>query len=506
MNKIVVYLRLSKEDYNKCQESESIGNQRKYLTAYIQNHKELKGMYVEEYVDDGYSGGNFQRPSFQRMLEDVKERKIHCIIVKDLSRFSRDYIETGNFLENIFPFLGIRFIAINDHYDSAIQNINGMELNTQFKTLLYELYIRDLSERIKKTVMELKSQGKNINGHTMFGYLKDNNCKYHIIIDEKTAPIVKEAYQLILQGYSCGDIANIFNEKGYITPSERKEELQILDYTRNLKKGTELKKRIWTSAIVSRITNSELYTGDYIYNKYRETKIGKRRRIMLPEKDWKKIENTHEAIISREDFKQVQEMKKSKMIPNKRNGNSTSIFSKKVICEECGRTMGFRKDSRKKPGKIYKYRSYFCRVCQERKLSNRVKEQKIIDLVKMKREELKMECIQESKKEKIVKINYSYEIDKINSDLQSLYEQYKKTKIEKEEYLKEKEKLQERKIKLEVQKKQEAEEDRKQNNILLNSDEDEASLREFADKYIDKIIVSRQGKIELQMRELKYSF
>lgn len=135
-----------------------------------------------------------------------------------------------------------------------------------------------------------------------------------------------------------------------------------------------------------------------------------------------------------------------------------------------------------------------------------MKEQKIIDLVKMKREELKMECIQESKKEKIVKINYSYEIDKINSDLQSLYEQYKKTKIEKEEYLKEKEKLQERKIKLEVQKKQEAEEDRKQNNILLNSDEDEASLREFADKYIDKIIVSRQGKIELQMRELKYSF
>src|SRR3712207_2231034 len=117
-----------------------------------------------------------------------------------------------------------------------------------------------------------------------------------------------------------------------------------------------------------------------------------------------------------------------------------------------------------------------------------------------------MKCIQESKKEKIEKINYSYEIDKINSDLQSLYEQYKKTKTEKEEYLKEKEKLQERKIKLEVQKKQEAEEDRKQNNILLNSDEDEASLREFADKYIDKIIVSRQGKIELQMRELKYSF
>ncbi|HEK9696447.1 TPA: recombinase family protein, partial [Streptococcus equi subsp. equi] len=210
MNRIAIYLRLSEEDYKKTDESVSIVNQRDYVRNYIENENSLKDCEIEEYIDDGFSATNTNRPSFLRLIDNIKAGRINTIIVKDMSRFSRDYILLGDYLSNILPFLKIRFIAINDNYDSINEDGNGIDTDIQFKTLYYDLFSKELSEKVKSSFKQLKSQGKNTNWAAPFGYIKDPKDKHHIILDEKTAFIVKEAFDLLLEGYSCNQVANIF--------------------------------------------------------------------------------------------------------------------------------------------------------------------------------------------------------------------------------------------------------------------------------------------------------
>ncbi|HEK9588712.1 TPA: recombinase family protein, partial [Streptococcus equi subsp. equi] len=208
MNRIAIYLRLSEEDYKKTDESVSIVNQRDYVRNYIENENSLKDCEIEEYIDDGFSATNTNRPSFLRLIDNIKAGRINTIIVKDMSRFSRDYILLGDYLSNILPFLKIRFIAINDNYDSINEDGNGIDTDIQFKTLYYDLFSKELSEKVKSSFKQLKSQGKNTNWAAPFGYIKDPKDKHHIILDEKTAFIVKEAFDLLLEGYSCNQVAN----------------------------------------------------------------------------------------------------------------------------------------------------------------------------------------------------------------------------------------------------------------------------------------------------------
>ena len=503
MNRIAIYLRLSEEDYKKTDESISIVNQRDYIRSYIENENSLKNSEIEEYIDDGYSATNTNRPSFLRLVDDIKGGRVGTIIVKDMSRFSRDYILLGDYLSNIFPFLKIRFIAINDNYDSINENGNGIDTDTQFKTLYYDLFSKELSEKVRSSVKQIKSQGKNTNWAAPFGYIKDPEDKYHIIIDKKTAFIVKEAFDLLLKGYSCIQVANIFNEKGYITRSERKEELKLSDYTRNLVTGSKVKKRVWTNPSISQLTSNELYTGDYVYNKYRETKIGGRKKILLPEEEWKIILNTHEAIISREVFDKVKKIKEKRSFGGYTGNKNRSIFSDKIFCKECGRHMSFRSDSRQKKNsdKIYKYRSYYCNLCKAEKTPNNIKEKDIIELIKPKLKDFK---IQKTLKEerviehKNVKEDILKEISILNSDLQIIYENYKKKNISKDEYLKEKTFIQDKKILLESkleELKSEKIDSRKETDIDVL--DEEGLLKAYARSLIDKIIVSRSGEIEI---------
>lgn len=503
MNRIAIYLRLSEEDYKKTDESISIVNQRDYIRSYIENENSLKDNEIEEYIDDGYSATNTNRPSFLRLIDDIKNDRVGTIIVKDMSRFSRDYILLGDYLSNILPFLKIRFIAINDNYDSINENGNGIDTDTQFKTLYYDLFSKELSEKVRGAVKQIKSQGKNTNWAAPFGYIKDPEDKYHIIIDKKTAFIVKEAFYLLLKGYSCIQVANIFNEKGYITRSERKEELKLSDYTRNLVTGSKVKKRVWTNPSISQLTSNELYTGDYVYNKYRETKIGGRKRILLPEEEWKIILNTHEAIISREVFDKVKKIKEKRSFGGYTGNKNRSIFSDKIFCKECGRHMSFRSDSRQKKNsdKIYKYRSYYCNLCKAEKTPNNIKEKDIIELIKPKLKDFK---IQKTLKEerviehKNVKEDILKEISILNSNLQIIYENYKKKNISKDEYLKEKTFIQDKKILLESkleELKSEKIDSRKETDIDVL--DEEGLLKAYVRSLIDKIIVSRSGEIEI---------
>lgn len=177
MNRIAIYLRLSEEDYKKTDESISIVNQRDYIRSYIENENSLKDSEIEEYIDDGYSATNTNRPSFLRLIDDIKGGRVGTIIVKDMSRFSRDYILLGDYLSNILPFLKIRFIAINDNYDSLKEQGNGIDTDAQFKTLYYDLFSKELSEKVRSSVKQIKSQGKNTNWAAPFGYIKDPEDK-----------------------------------------------------------------------------------------------------------------------------------------------------------------------------------------------------------------------------------------------------------------------------------------------------------------------------------------
>lgn len=503
MNRVAIYLRLSEEDYKKADESISIVNQRDYMRSYIEDENSLKDSEIEEYIDDGYSATNTNRPSFLRLIDDIKNGRVGTIIVKDMSRFSRDYILLGDYLSNILPFFKIRFIAINDNYDSLKEQGNGIDTDAQFKTLYYDLFSKELSEKVRSSVKQIKSQGKNTNWAAPFGYIKDPEDKYHIIIDKRTVFIVKESFDLLLKGYSCIQIANIFNEKGYITRSERKEELKLSDYTGNLVTGSKVKKRVWTNASISQITSNELYTGDYVYNKYKETKIGGRKRILLPEEEWKVIPNTHEAIISREVFDKVKKIKEKRSFGGYTGNKNRSIFSDKIFCKECGRHMSFRCDSRQKKNsdKIYKYKSYYCNLCKAEKTPNNIKEKDIIKLIKPKLKDFKIENT--LKKDKVIdyekeKENILKEISILNSNLQISYESYKKKIISKEAYLKKKSFIQDKKILLEskLEELKPKKIDSKKETDIAVLDE-EGLLKAYVRSLIDKIIVSRSGEIEI---------
>lgn len=232
------YLRLSIEDGDKA-ESNSIGNQRELIRDFA---AERPGLYlVEEYADDGYTGTNFERPGFKRMMEDIKSGKINCIIVKDLSRFGRNYIEMGKYLEQIFPMMGIRFIAINDNYDNAnTESSDSDSIVVPFKNLLNDSYCRDISIKVRSQLDMKRRKGEFIGGYAIYGYCKDKRNKNRLVVDEYAADIVRSIYRRKLEGMSAQAIAEQLNSENVLAPSEYKR-LCGLNYHSGFKAGTHAK-------------------------------------------------------------------------------------------------------------------------------------------------------------------------------------------------------------------------------------------------------------------------
>ena len=211
------YLRLSQEDGDK-EESNSIRNQRDLISDFAAQHNDIR--IVDEYVDDGYSGANFERPAFQKMIEDIKKQKINCIIVKDLSRLGRNYIETGKYLEKIFPRLGVRFVSITDNYDSANEPGDLDQIIVPFKNLINDAYCRDISLKVRSQFEVKRKNGKYVGSFAMYGYCKDPVDKNHLIVDEYAAEIVQLIFNMKLDGYSPQHIADKLNEMHVLTPLE----------------------------------------------------------------------------------------------------------------------------------------------------------------------------------------------------------------------------------------------------------------------------------------------
>lgn len=252
------YLRLSIEDGDKA-ESNSIGNQRELIRDFA---AERPGLHlVEEYADDGYTGTNFERPGFKRMMEDIKSGKINCIIVKDLSRLGRNYIEMGKYLEQIFPMMGIRFIAINDNYDNANAESNDSDnIVVPFKNLLNDSYCRDISIKVRSQLDMKRRKGEFIGGYAIYGYCKDERNKNRLVVDEYAADVVRSIYRRKLEGMSAQAIAEQLNSENVLAPSEYKR-LCGLNYHSGFKAGTHAK---WQAIQVLRILKNEVYTGTMV--------------------------------------------------------------------------------------------------------------------------------------------------------------------------------------------------------------------------------------------------
>ena len=343
-----IYLRLSSDDGDKA-ESDSIRNQRSLLQDFVSKHSELS--LIEEYVDDGYSGANFERPAFQRMMENVRNHKINCIIVKDLSRLGRNYIETGRYLEKIFPVLGVRFIAVNDHYDSADTKNDADQIIVPFKNLINDAYCRDISMKIRSQLEIKRKKGEFTGSYASYGYAKDPVDKNHLVIDEYAAEIVRFIFNMKMDGYSADRIAMKLNEMGVLTPMEYKRSCGF-NYTCGFRSYKDAK---WCATSVLRILKNELYVGTMVQGKTRKINYKVKVCMDVRPEDWVRVEGTHEPIVSREIFECVQNLMKldTRTSPEE---EMIYIFSGLLRCGDCGQNMVHRVV--KKKGKQYRY--YHC--------------------------------------------------------------------------------------------------------------------------------------------------
>ena len=291
---VAIYIRLSKEDDN-LGESESIQNQKILLTKYV---KEQGYTLVDIYIDDGYTGTNFNRPSFQRMLKDIENGKVNMVITKDLSRLSRDYIGTGEYVEKWFPAHNVRYVALTDNIDTFLDNSNNDI--APFKAILNDMYAKDLSKKIRTALHTMQSEGKWVGGCPPFGYKVDPDDKNHLVIDEVEAPIVKRIFDMFASGVRINKIRDAFNNENVPTFSTTRNR----NFTRNGNNGNIY--GYWCNTTIKKILQNRLYTGDMIQNRRSRLSYKYRKIICNPKENWIIVENTHEAIIDKNTFNKVQ--------------------------------------------------------------------------------------------------------------------------------------------------------------------------------------------------------
>lgn len=338
MADVALYLRLSKADgdlgKDSKDESYSIENQRKLLKDYLQSSGELQGT-VKEYIDDGYSGTNFNRPAFIQMVEDAKSGKINVILVKDLSRLGRDYIGVGDYLEQIFPLIGVRVIAVNSHYDSNQYVGDTIGLDMSITNLVNTLYSRDISKKFRSAIHTKWKQGVSTNSKAPFGYRKLLDKKWEV--DKEAAEVVRLIFDLALQGYRIMQIVNVLNEKDLPTPGKlrylRGENLAI--------KKVDDREWLWEKNMVGTIIKNYTYTGALIQGKTYSVRVCDKRRRKTNPTQQIIIENHHKAIISYEEFEQAQGITRTGKEMGFRKDSGFSLRGK-IRCGNCGLNMKYR--------------------------------------------------------------------------------------------------------------------------------------------------------------------
>ena len=332
------YIRLSSADEDirmgDKAESNSVVNQRKLLDCYLESHREFSNCTILEFLDDGRSGTNLDRPGMRAMLDAARRHEIDCIIVKDFSRFARDYIESGRYLEQVFPALGIRFISVNDCYDSydfpygTAGNINNGLLN-----LINEMYSRDLSQKSKAAKRLYAQRGQCISAYPVYGYLKSPEDKRTWIPDLEAAPVVQRMFNWYVEGLTPTEIAKRLNEDGIPTPAQHKRALGSKRQLWN----SERTDNFWRATTIGKILRDERYTGKLVALKTTLSELGNINSAKAIEKDdWIIVPGAFEAIISQEIFDQVQARIEAVGPPRKLGPMKRQLFSRKLKCGHCG--------------------------------------------------------------------------------------------------------------------------------------------------------------------------
>ncbi|MCF0129983.1 MAG: recombinase family protein [Pseudobutyrivibrio sp.] len=297
-----MYLRLSREDGDldsgKKAESNSISSQKALIKQFLKDKDDI--ILVSERVDDGYTGSNFERPQFQLMMEDIKRGVVDCVIVKDLSRFGREYIDSGNYLERIFPALGVRFIAITDNVDSINDQQN--ELMISFKNLLNDAYCRDISIKIRSNLEVKRKNGDVVASFVNYGYMKDPDNKYRMIIDEEAAMVVRDIFRMKLNGYNNGAIARSLDARNILSPAAYRQSKGSNYYSPFMKN----ERPSWAPSVVRDILSNKVYIGTLTQGRYTTPNHKVKTFIIKPENEWVVIEDHHEPIVSKREFALVQ--------------------------------------------------------------------------------------------------------------------------------------------------------------------------------------------------------
>lgn len=354
-----MYLRLSRDDSDVGEvtdrggsiksESNSIGNQRELIRAYIHDHDDIE--LFDIYIDDGFSGSNFERPEFKRMINDMEAGKVNCIIVKDLSRFGRDYIESGRYIQKIFPSLGVRFIAITDHFDSFHADAGESGIVLPVKNFINDSYCRDISMKVKSQLEVKRKNGECISAFAPYGYKKAEYDKNQLVVDEYAAEIVKKIFSWKMEGLAVSAIAGKLNELGILSPKEYKKSVGINFQSGFSGAGTSK----WSGITVKRILTNEIYLGHLVQGKTEKINYKLKKSVAKPETEWIRVENTHEAIISEDNFQIVQNL----LLVDSRISpilEKNSLFSGLLFCGDCGEQMIRRVNRYKGKQKIY----YIC--------------------------------------------------------------------------------------------------------------------------------------------------
>ena len=342
-----LYCRLSKDDGNSV-ESMSIWSQKVMLKQFAESNSIA---IYDYYVDDGYSGTNFERPSFKKMITDIENGKINCVITKDLSRLGRNYLQSGAYIEMYFPQKNIRYIAITDGIDTLNSNQNDI---MPFKNILNEMYVKDTSKKVKSAIQSRMREGTYIGSKAPFGYLKDPDNKRRLIIDEKTKPIIELIYKLCLEGKGTQLISQELMKRKIPRPSafvENAEKLYGL---------TEENKYQWSHRMVLNVLRDPVYCGNMARNKRPTLSFKNSKRMYIPKSDYIYAKDTHEGIVSEEIWEQVQTMIDKRKCNNKKGLYYDNIFQGLVRCPNCGYALTPKTDYRLKKKELIDFVHFSC--------------------------------------------------------------------------------------------------------------------------------------------------
>ena len=458
-----LYIRLSREDENKTDVSESITNQKSLLLQYV---KENNLRVYDIYIDDGYSGTTFDRPGFNRLINDIENKLVNMVITKDMSRLGRDYIKTGYYLEKYFPEHNIRYIAITDNIDTYLDNSNNDI--APFKAIMNDYYAKDISKKIKSSLRAKQKEGKWVGSRCPYGYDKDINNKNHLVINEEQAGIVRYIFDLSLNGLTCFKIANKLTLENIKTPAQY--------YNFNWKNNYNINMGKWHPKTIKDILTNRLYTGDLVQNRRSKVNYKIKKVVYNKECNYIVVPNTHEAIIDKELFDRVQSLIPKNVGRNEKRENH--LLDGLLYCGECNHRISVS-PRRKIDNRCYTvcnyYRTYLKqKVCTMHSNNYDILEDKILELLKeyclkyMDKKSILNRVINTNNDKqnnlKYIK-NLEKEISNINDNLDSIYIDRLNKNISEEQFNRVKIKL-ETELNIKLDKIKELKKDKTQNNNI----------------------------------------